>query len=92
VDAVTLARYANAVFEVCQRLLEEEGTLPQLVAPLLEVVMQVSTSQPAATVSMYACCLLAMPLGNVNVEVACLVRVLTQQVPQQSLTFGLIAA
>ncbi|GAB4817948.1 hypothetical protein N2152v2_004994 [Parachlorella kessleri] len=42
VDAVTLARYANAVFEVCQGLLEDEGTSPQLVAPLLEVVMQAS--------------------------------------------------
>lgn len=42
VDAVTLARYANAVFEACQGLLEAEATSPQLVPPLLEVVMQAS--------------------------------------------------
>lgn len=36
-----LARYANAVFEICQSFLEEEGTSPQLLPPLLEVVMQV---------------------------------------------------
>ena len=41
VDAVTLARYANAVFQVCQGMLEAESTAPQLVPPLLEVVMQV---------------------------------------------------
>jgi hypothetical protein len=47
VDAVTLSRYANAVFGVCQGLLEDEGTAPQLVPPLLEVVMQVSQREAA---------------------------------------------
>ena len=41
VDALTLSRYANAVLEACQGLLEDEATPPQLVQPLLEVVVQV---------------------------------------------------
>lgn len=40
-DEVTLARYATVTFDACQKLLEDERTLMQLLPPLLGVLTQV---------------------------------------------------
>lgn len=40
-DDVTLARYATVTFDTCQKLLEDERTLMQLLPPLLGVLTQV---------------------------------------------------
>lgn len=45
VDAVTLARYANAVLGACQTLLEDEATPSALLPPLLAVVQQAARHQ-----------------------------------------------
>lgn len=39
-DDVTLARYATVVFDACQKLLEDERTVMQLLPPLLGVLTQ----------------------------------------------------
>jgi hypothetical protein len=45
VDGVTLARYANAVLAACQSLLEDEGTPPAALPPLLAAVQQAARHQ-----------------------------------------------
>jgi hypothetical protein len=45
VDAVTLARYANAVMAACQALLEDDATPPSLLPALLATLQQAARHQ-----------------------------------------------
>jgi hypothetical protein len=45
VDALTLARYANAVLAGCQALLEDEAAPPAALPPLLAVLQQAARHQ-----------------------------------------------
>lgn len=45
VDAVTLARYANAVLGAVQALLEDEATPPMVLPPLLGALQQAARHQ-----------------------------------------------
>ena len=47
VDEVTLARWAHAVLDACQRLLDAEDTSVHLLAPILGVVVQVRHCTPS---------------------------------------------
>lgn len=46
VDEVTLARWAHAVLDACQGLLDAEDTSVHLLAPILGVVVQVPAPLP----------------------------------------------
>lgn len=59
-DLENIKRWAAALFEMCERLLDAEDTSPSLLQPLLAVVVQVAVeaSMPAYynSLNSFACC------------------------------------